>query len=93
MIIEDNSQAHGSEYNWMKNGSIGDISAASIMPGKNLPSAGGGGIVTTNNYEFYKNALRMRNLGAMEDIIPVDCDFITYNYHITPVAATMATTQ
>lgn len=93
IIIEDNSQAHGAEYEGMKTGSIGDIAAASVMPGKNLPSAGEGGIVTTNNYEFYKNALRMRNLGAMEDTIPVDCDFVTYNYHMTPVAAAMATTQ
>ncbi|NQS89255.1 DegT/DnrJ/EryC1/StrS family aminotransferase [Patescibacteria group bacterium] len=59
-IVEDAAHAHGAEWNGNKIGSIGDITCFSLQgvnpTGK--PVAGGeGGIVTTNNREFYERQL------------------------------------
>ena len=59
-IVEDAAHAHGAEWDGKKIGNIGDITCFSLQgvnpTGK--PVAGGeGGIVTTNNREFYERQL------------------------------------
>lgn len=59
-IIQDAAHAHGAEWDGNKIGNIGDISCFSLQgvnpTGK--PVAGGeGGMVTTNNREFYERQL------------------------------------
>ncbi|HTQ80583.1 MAG TPA: DegT/DnrJ/EryC1/StrS family aminotransferase, partial [Thermoanaerobaculia bacterium] len=48
-VIEDNCQAPGALYKGKKAGSLGDMAAYSIMAGKNLPTAGEGGLFTTSD--------------------------------------------
>jgi perosamine synthetase len=53
-VIEDCAQAMGAEYKGQKVGTFGDTAFFSLGMGKNITTAGGGGIITTNNYELYK---------------------------------------
>jgi len=48
-VIEDTCQAPGALYKGKKAGSLGDMSAYSIMAGKNLATAGEGGLFTTDD--------------------------------------------
>jgi dTDP-4-amino-4,6-dideoxygalactose transaminase len=48
-VIEDVAQAPGALYRGRKAGSLGDLAAFSIMAGKNLPTAGEGGLLTTDD--------------------------------------------
>jgi dTDP-4-amino-4,6-dideoxygalactose transaminase len=50
-VIEDAAQAIGAEYKGRRAGSLGDISAFSFYPSKNLGCAGDGGALTTNDDE------------------------------------------
>jgi dTDP-4-amino-4,6-dideoxygalactose transaminase len=63
VVIEDACQAHGSEYSRRKVGGIGDIGCFSFYPTKNLGAYGDGGMLVTNNKEFYEELRRMRNHG------------------------------
>jgi len=62
-IIEDASQAQGASYFGTPAGGLGDISAISIMPSKNLPSCGEGGILTTDNDHIRNNMLGFASHG------------------------------
>ncbi len=63
-IIEDCAQAHGTEWNGKKCGSIGDMACWSFYPTKNLGAFGDGGAITTDN-EDYANEIRViRNYGS-----------------------------
>lgn len=63
-ILEDSSQAHGAEVLDKKVGNIGDISAFSLYPAKNLGAAGDAGVITTNNEDLYHLAKSLRNYGS-----------------------------
>lgn len=65
-ILEDACQAHGAYYKDKKIGSIGDASAFSFYPTKNLGCYGDGGIVLTSLEEVYEKALMLRNYGQKE---------------------------
>lgn len=93
LLVEDNSQAHGARFGDTRTGALGDVAAASIMPGKNLPGLGEGGVVTTNSKEMFERARRIRNLGAFDDSVPVDNALVGSNYHITPTVAAVAHSQ
>jgi dTDP-4-amino-4,6-dideoxygalactose transaminase len=62
-VIEDLSQAAGATYKGRKVGSIGDVGACSIMAGKNLPTAGEGGLLTTDNTEMRNRADQLKMFG------------------------------
>lgn len=65
IVIEDAAQAIGAQYKDGKYaGTIGDIGCFSFFPSKNLGGFGDGGIVTTNNEEFFHRMKIMRNHGA-----------------------------
>jgi dTDP-4-amino-4,6-dideoxygalactose transaminase len=63
-VIEDACQAHGAKYKGKRAGSIGDVSAFSFYPGKNLGAYGDGGAVTTNDSEIAEKILILRNYGS-----------------------------
>lgn len=65
-IIEDNAQAHGSEFLKKKTGSFGHVNATSFYPGKNLGAVGDGGAITTNNKKYYQLLRMLRNYGESE---------------------------
>ncbi|TFV97232.1 DegT/DnrJ/EryC1/StrS family aminotransferase [Algoriphagus kandeliae] len=63
-VIEDNAQAHGSEFNGKITGSWGHINATSFYPGKNLGALGDGGAVTTNFEDLAEKVKSLRNYGS-----------------------------
>jgi len=65
-VIEDCAQAHGAEYKGKKIGSIGDISAFSFYPGKNLGAYGDGGAILTNNKELSQKCIMIANHGRID---------------------------
>ena len=66
MVIEDAAHALGAEYEGKKIGSIGDITAFSFHPTKNI-TTGEGGMITTNNEEYAKRIKRLSLHGISKD--------------------------
>ncbi len=60
LVIEDASHAIGSEYKGKKIGSFGDMTILSFHPVKTI-TTGEGGMVLTNNKEFYENLKTFRH--------------------------------
>lgn len=60
LVLEDNAQALGAEYQGRRTGALGHAAATSFYPGKNLGACGDAGAVTTNDPEI---ADRVRVLG------------------------------
>ena len=52
-VIEDCAQAHGASVNGRSVGSFGDVSCWSFCQDKIMSTGGEGGMVTTNNEDFY----------------------------------------
>ncbi len=65
-IIEDAAHAVDSKYKNRKIGSLGDLTAFSFHPVKNITTAEGG-MVTTNNDELYEKLLMFRTHGISKD--------------------------
>ena len=53
LVIEDCAQAHGAEYKGRPIGSIGDIGCFSFCQDKIMSTGGEGGMVTTNNQDYW----------------------------------------
>ncbi|MFA7123973.1 MAG: DegT/DnrJ/EryC1/StrS family aminotransferase [Candidatus Delongbacteria bacterium] len=66
-IIEDSSQAHGSEAEGITPGTYGDIATYSFYPGKNLGAFGDAGSLNTNDGELYKKAKMLVNHGRWKE--------------------------
>ena len=62
-IIEDCAQAAGAEYESIKAGNLGNASAFSFYPTKNLGAYGDGGAVITNDSGIYERLIMLRNYG------------------------------
>ncbi len=63
IVIEDAAQAHGTEYNEKRIGSISLMTCFSFYPSKNLGCYGDGGAITTNDKKTYERLLQLRNYG------------------------------
>lgn len=63
-IIEDSAQAHGAVYQEKRVGNLGDASAFSFYPGKNLGCIGDGGCITTNDEYLYNKVKAIANYGS-----------------------------
>lgn len=63
-ILEDCAQSHGAAVHGRKTGSLGDISAFSFYPTKNLGAYGDGGMVVTANEDFAAR-VRLRRMYGM----------------------------
>lgn len=63
VLIEDAAQAWGAEWNGVRAGGLGDATAFSFYPTKNLSAAGDAGMVTTNNDEIAERARMLRQHG------------------------------
>jgi dTDP-4-amino-4,6-dideoxygalactose transaminase len=68
-VIEDAAQSFGASWNNRPSGSFGDLSILSFDPMKNLPNYGSGGMVLTNNPEFYRYLLDLRDNGKHDEFI------------------------
>ena len=67
-VIEDSAQAHGAGVNigshFKRVGNLGDASAFSFYPGKNLGCMGDGGAITTNDDELFEKIKAIANYGS-----------------------------
>ena len=89
LLIEDAAQAHGAMYKDMKVGGIGDVSAFSFYPTKNM-TTGEGGAVATNDDEIARKARLIRNHGQERRYYHV---MLGYNYRMTSIAAAIGRVQ
>jgi dTDP-4-amino-4,6-dideoxygalactose transaminase len=64
-LIEDCSQAHLSDYNGVKAGSVGNCGVFSFYPTKNLGAYGDAGCLVTSNHELATKVRRLANHGGL----------------------------
>lgn len=69
LIIEDNAQAIGAQWDEKKTGSLGDAAAFSFYPGKNLGALGDAGAVATANEELAKTVRALANYGSAQKYV------------------------
>lgn len=82
LVIEDAAQAHGAEYKGHRAGSIGDLGCFSFYPAKNLGACGEGGMVVTNNPEYFKTIKMLRDWGSEKKYYH---DLKGFNYRMTGI--------
>ncbi len=62
-VIEDCAQSHGAKYNNKYLGTFGDINAWSFCQDKIITTGGEGGMITTNNTDYYLKARSFKDHG------------------------------
>ena len=68
-LIEDCAQAHGAKYKGQSVGSFGDVNAWSFCQDKIMTTAGEGGMVTTNNKEYWSKVWSFKDHGKNYDTV------------------------
>lgn len=68
-ILEDAAQAHGAHYQKKRVGNMGNATAWSFYPSKNLGAFGDGGAVTTNDDALAEKIKLFRNYGSAKKYI------------------------
>lgn len=63
ILLEDNCDALGSEYDGKKTGSFGFMATESFYPAHHMTTAGEGGAVFINDQQLYRTALSLRDWG------------------------------
>jgi len=102
IVIEDAAHSLGAEYNGCKTGSLTDMTTFSFHPVKHI-TTGEGGMITTNDDEFYSKLKLFRNHGVTrsKEILhnknegPWYYEQIElgYNYRITDIQAALGISQ
>lgn len=95
-VIEDAAQAHGATYHGQVVGSIGDLGAFSIMAGKNLATAGEGGLLTTSDARLRNRADSLKMFGEKLDTggaREYNAHTMGWNYRLSSVLAAYARGQ
>jgi len=89
-VIEDACQAHGAEYKGRKAGVIGDVSAFSFYPSKNLGAYGEGGMVVTRDAEIAARVKALRNHGQNKKD---NHKWVGYNYRMSGIQGAVLKTK
>ncbi|PFP22906.1 UDP-4-amino-4,6-dideoxy-N-acetyl-beta-L-altrosamine transaminase [Bacillus sp. AFS073361] len=101
VVIEDAAHALGAKYKGKKVGSISDMTMFSFHPVKHITS-GEGGVITTNNKEYYEKMLQFRSHGITRDQNKMlenhgpwyyEMQFLGFNYRLTDIQAALGTSQ
>ncbi|MBN2036064.1 MAG: DegT/DnrJ/EryC1/StrS family aminotransferase [Chitinispirillaceae bacterium] len=90
-VIEDCAHACGGEYKKKKLGSIGHLGCFSFHAVKNL-ATGDGGMITTNNRDYYESLLKLRWMGIDKNTwerTDTRCRRYSWYYNITDIGFKM----
>ena len=90
-IIEDAAEAHGAEYKGRRVGGLGKCGVFSFY-GNKVITTGEGGMLTTNDREFYEHARRLRD-HAMSPQRRYFHEERGFNYRITNLQAALGVAQ
>lgn len=90
-VVEDAAEAHGAEYKGRRVGGLGHAGVFSFY-GNKIITTGEGGMITTNDAEFYRKACFLRDQ-AMNMEKRYWHDIIGYNYRITNMQAALGLAQ
>lgn len=95
-IVEDASHSIGASYHGRPAGSLGDISGASLMATKVVPSCGEAGVVATDREDLYARVLDQASLGMRiwdaAGPLPIAHD-LGFNYRPSPINLAFAQSQ
>lgn len=94
IVIEDACHALGAEYKGKKVGGISDMTCFSFHPVKAI-TTGEGGMVLTNNEEYYEKLKMFRNHNIQHSSKPwyYEIHDIGYNYRITDIQCALGISQ
>lgn len=101
VVIEDAAHALGAVYKDKKVGSISDMTMFSFHPVKHI-TTGEGGIITTNNKEFYEKLVQFRSHGITRnpdqminnrDPWYYEMQSLGFNYRMTDIQAALGVSQ
>ncbi|MBI2191706.1 MAG: DegT/DnrJ/EryC1/StrS family aminotransferase [Planctomycetes bacterium] len=93
VVIEDCAQAHDAVYRGRKAGTIGHLGTFSLMSGKHTTAGGQGGMVMTDNEEYYWNAKRFADRGKPFNLQVPGNVFLGLNYRMTEIEAAIGRIQ
>jgi UDP-4-amino-4,6-dideoxy-N-acetyl-beta-L-altrosamine transaminase len=100
-VIEDAAHAIDAEYKGRKIGTLGDLTIFSFHPVKNITTAEGG-MVTTNDDDFYEKLLMFRTHGISKDAEKrfgksggyyYDMQYLGYRYNLSELHAALGIHQ
>lgn len=102
VIIEDSAHALGTEYKGTKVGGLADMTMFSFHPVKTI-TTGEGGVITTNNEEYYKKLVNFRSHCITRDIEQLqdkdnggwyyEQQDLGFNYRMTEIQAALGISQ
>ena len=101
IVIQDAAHALGADYKGQKIGSFGDMTTFSFHPVKHI-TTGEGGMILTNNEEFYKKLVLFRSHGITrnpEQMLKNEGAWyyeqldIGYNYRMTDIQCALGISQ
>lgn len=87
-LIEDAAEAIWSEYKWKNCGQFWEASIFAFYPNKQL-TTGEGGIITTNNKNYYKLYESLKNQWRWDNMQWLSHDKLWYNYRLSEINATI----
>lgn len=89
-VVADAAQAVDASINGRKVGSLGDLSAFSLHPLKNLNTCGDGGVITTDSEDYYQRLMLYGNHGLKNRN---EAQFFAYNCRLDSIKAAVANLQ
>lgn len=100
LVIEDACQALGASYDGVKIGAVADLTAFSFHPVKNITTAEGGAVVTSNE-KFYKIMKQFVTHGVTKENFENESpgawwfeqQFLGLNYRLTDMQAALGISQ
>lgn len=101
VIIHDAAHSLGASYNGRKIGSFGDMTMFSFHPVKHI-TTGEGGVIVTDNEQYYHRLLQFRNHGMTRDANVMqrndgpwyyEMHELGYNYRMTDMQAALGISQ
>ncbi|WP_062109466.1 UDP-4-amino-4,6-dideoxy-N-acetyl-beta-L-altrosamine transaminase [Bacillus niameyensis] len=101
IVIEDAAHALGAHYKNRKIGALSEMTMFSLHPVKHI-TTGEGGMITTNNKDYYQKLLQFRTHGITKDANECfkydgpwyyEMQYLGYNYRMTDMQAALGLSQ